>query len=77
MLQINILVELRFVKNCDCGSILSASHESSAVDTEWSKTKNGPPCNDSSFGWLIAFSSVSSFIYNSPLQSTVSNTDGN
>lgn len=41
------------------------------------KQKNGPPCNDSSCGWLIVFSSVSSFTYNSPLQSIVINAEGN
>jgi hypothetical protein len=73
----NTLVALRFVKNCDCGSSLSASHESSAVDTELSKTKNGPPSNDSSCGWLIVFSTVSSFTYKSPLQSIVITAEGN
>jgi hypothetical protein len=73
----NILVAPQLVKNYNCGSSLSASHESSAVDSEWSKTRNGLPCNDSSCGWLEVLSSVSSFTYNSPLQSIVSNAEGN
>jgi hypothetical protein len=41
------------------------------------KQIKGPPSNDSSCGLLIVFSTVSSFTYNSPLQSIVINAEGN